>query len=379
MSVLLALLLLQDPQKVDEAIRLGCHWLLGRPKLPEVTHGPHKMRIDEFVLYTLVSAKHNPSDRRFQALLERVLNLPLDRTYNVSVRAMALAELDPARYQQELAKCAQFLVDNQCKTGQWGYGEPVPLPQTIPTSRTGPLKIRSKLKPIEIKRSKEFKPKDHGDNSNSQYAILGLRACLTALVVAPKDTILAAEQFWEKDQHEDGGWGYGEPGRNAPTPDISWGSMTAGGAGSLVILKYYLKRVWNEDRDWKTAASIGKAIQWLAAKWSGVENPNERNVGWHYYYLYAIERFGRLAELDKIGPHEWYPIGAKHLLATQNNDGSWKEEQWGGASPTAPALQAIKRELQPGLFMETCFAILFLRRGTPTARETLIETGDAKK
>jgi hypothetical protein len=65
---------------------------------------------------------------------------------------------------------------------------------------------------------------------------------------------------------------------------------------------------------------------------------------WHYYYLYALERAGRLAGVDFFGEHDWYGEGAEFLLSTQRDDGAWND----------------------GLLLDTCFALLFLRRGTPT-------------
>ena len=40
---------------------------------------------------------------------------------------MSLESYDRKKYQYRIAQCAQFLVDNQCKNGQWDYGEAVPL------------------------------------------------------------------------------------------------------------------------------------------------------------------------------------------------------------------------------------------------------------
>ena len=70
---------------------------------------------------------------------------------------------------------------------------------------------------------------------------------------------------------------------------------------------------------------------------------------WTYYYLYALERTGILAAIDKIGPHDWYLKGALRLLDTQNEDGSWTPK--GDAYPNQKT-------------WDTCFAILFLARAT---------------
>jgi hypothetical protein len=59
---------------------------------------------------------------------------------------------------------------------------------------------------------------------------------------------------------------------------------------------------------------------------------------------------------DRIGAHEWYPEGANHLLGTQQG-GVW------GGDKFAPQAN-------------TCFAILFLRRGTlPLKPPVAVATG----
>jgi hypothetical protein len=363
-----------DQKKVDDAIIKGVEWLLSQKDL---TGGKHNdkvnFRYDELVLLTVLESGWDRKDSRVTALVERVLRQPLDMTYHVSVRAMCLAAIDPMKYQQQLAECAQWLVDNQAENGQWGYGKKVNLPATFPTTGKGPipdietgLEVREpgRRKPKQIEISKRESTGDKaGDNSNSQYAALGIRACLSGLVVVPKETVKKAHDFWEKCQDANGGWGY-----NAVHHAISgqWGSMTAGAIGCLAIYKYYLARVWNENADWRKSTSIDKGIKWLAARLDFTKNPlYPYGNWWHHYWLYAIERAGRLLETETFVDKEWYPGGANWLLARQNADGSWQKEDWGRGS---------KEHFLPGLVSETCFAILFLRRATPRLDDT-IKTG----
>ena len=62
---------------------------------------------------------------------------------------------------------------------------------------------------------------DGGDNSNAQYAALGLRACHDSGIVIPKDVVRLARQWWIDAQHEPEdpkeayparGWSYDEKG-----------------------------------------------------------------------------------------------------------------------------------------------------------------------
>src|SRR5437867_2911211 len=75
------------------------------------------MPSDELVLLALSHAGIAENDPFFKTLLDRVLGSKLQRTYNVSVRAMLLAKLGAVAHKDRLAACARFLVDNQCVNG----------------------------------------------------------------------------------------------------------------------------------------------------------------------------------------------------------------------------------------------------------------------
>lgn len=392
-----------DQKKVDDAIEKGCRFLLAEVNrgLPGIkhTHG-HQLRYDELVCYTLLEAGWDRKDPTFRSLLTRVISNPLDKTYHVSLKAMCLAALDPFKYQQQLAQCAQFLVDNQAKNGQWSYGKPTNLPPPgsykpqekgpIQEIETGQIQVKDdqgklrKVGQIEIKAGQNV-GEDTGDDSNSQYAALGIRACLAGLVIVPRETILKAETWWEKSQKGDGGWGYsaGPDGNSGIPNEPAWGSMSAGGLGALVIFKYYRKRVWDDkDADWRRAPSVTRGAQWMGQNLTFSSNPKnpKENGGpkvWHHYWVYAVERAGKLLETEKFGSTEWYPPGAEWLLGRQNPDGSWQKEEWNDGGPVGAQASSMKEQLLPRLISETCFAILFLRRATPKMDETItIKSGD---
>ena len=86
---------------------------------------------------------------------------------------------------------------------------------------------------------------------------------------------------------------------------------------------------------------------------------NPKRDEWGYYYLYSVERVGRILQTEFIGPHEWYPKGAKHLIKNQMEHGGWI-----GAN----------QEKDPRL--ATSFALLFLTRATSTLSETIARGGD---
>ncbi len=330
-----------DPVKVDAAIKAGVENL--RTKVRKQPAATEKMR--ELVLLTLAHSGLRAGDPLFDELLKSILDEPLATTYRTSLQAMLLEEVDRATHQDRLFQCAQFLVDNQCKNGQWSYGAPTTYPEPPVESpgwdaATGPAVADPRGRPpvrrkIPVRKQREGP--DTGDNSNSQYAALGLRACHDAGIILPKEMLQKAARWWRENQYGESpagtavaprGWSYGPRG-NTP-----YGSMTAGAVGALVLCDHLL------GADWRKDDAVNSGMNWLRDNFTVTENP-KRHGQHHYYFLYALERACRLYPTETLGKAEWYPEGAIFLLRDQVRDGSW------GKSP-----------------VDTCFAILFLRRAT---------------
>jgi hypothetical protein len=362
-----------DQKRIDAAIRRGIEFLkgAGSPSAYNPDDAWHIPDSDELILLTLVHGDVEPGDPTFQKYLKRALEEPLHKNYKVCLQAMALEEIDRATYQGRIAQCAQHLVDNICQNGQWGYGNPSPVQKGIPTGgrkgvssggvrEYGPADGgRVKSPPnSKISISQTRFGGESGDNSNSQYAALGLRACHDANVVVPRATIALARKWWESalqmDKDKDnkvatgagisvppGGWGYRLAHNKEP-----YASMTAGATGALVIYDYIL------EKDWKKDPVVNAGLSWMAAHFSVDENTGGPShggsgpKGWLYYYLYALERLGILYDTETIGGHNWYAEGAKDLLEAQKPDGSWDASHY----------------KQP--VWDTCFAILFLKKAT---------------
>ncbi len=358
---LTALLLIQDPSKelqredviakvdrakVEAAIKKGVehlYWRVDNNALKPFDYQGEKQRYDDLVLLALVHAGANPNDPQFQKVLKNCLDGGLERTYSVSCQAMALVKLDKARYQWRIAQCAQFLVDNQCPNGTWNYGDPVAVDHIKPPAR--PPKPGTKALDRIIIRKRGEGPK-FGDNSNSQYAAMGLRAAHEAEIGLPHETVKAAADWWDKSQNDDGGWGYGAAGKD------SYGSMTAGGMASLSSLVHMLGSAPRFD------PRLARARKWIAERFTVSDNPKftmNPKDNHLYYWLYALERAGTLYGTELFGEHLWYPEGAKLILDQQKTNGSWNNYA-----------------------VDTCFAILFLRRATDDFRPP-VATGDKQK
>ena len=118
--------------------------------------------------------------------------------------------------------------------------------------------------------------------------------------------------------------------------------MTCAGICSTVICRAYLG-----EKDPVAAPKVGAGLAWLAANFSVNKNPG--SVQWPLYYLYSVERVGVFCSTERIGPHAWYPLGAKHLVGIQKPDGSWDVGEG-------------------NLEHQTAFALLFLTRATVPVR-----------
>jgi hypothetical protein len=196
------------------------------------------------------------------------------------------------------------------------------------------------------------------DNSNSQYALLGLSACMSAGVFPSPDTLQLAEKWWTDCQQEDGGWNYGSRGNKKP----SYGSMTAGGVSSLAICLQGGK----EKRDPLQDERVKRGITWLSQNLSFGNNPQGNNK-WHYYWIYGVERAGSLAGTDFFDGRPWYYEGSNALVSMQNADGTWGTGENDGVKIT-----------------DTCWAILFLRRASKQIQRKMVtytqdSHGDPKK
>jgi hypothetical protein len=152
--------------------------------------------------------------------------------------------------------------------------------------------------------------------------------------------------------------------------------MTAGGAGSVVICRSELLggNSYPATLDRKAEQSVRDGLAWLGLNFRVDTNPGSNGMAgphWHHYYLYGLERAGVLAGVDWMGRHDWYGEGAEYLLGTQREDGSWVRRVGGGQRGMRVAISSADH------CVTTCFALLFLKRGTaPVARGAVTRGAD---
>lgn len=145
------------------------------------------------------------------------------------------------------------------------------------------------------------------------------------------------------------GWAYFLPDE----PGQTWqktanGSMTASATAALFICKSHLEGSprWERELKPRVDQALRDGAAWLAKNYSVRSNPgSDKHL---FYYLYGFERAGILGLIGRFGEHDWYQEGCELFLSAQRNDGSWNA----GFSGTS------------GPIPDTCFALLFLARGT---------------
>jgi hypothetical protein len=162
-------------------------------------------------------------------------------------------------------------------------------------------------------------PEGSGDNSNSQFALLALYEAERAGVQVNRQVWEAARRYWEDCQNPDGSFGYHKsfPGT---------GSMTCAGITSLVITNDMIQPPDVEVTGQQINGCGGReadnspvlrALQWLGAGFSVDHNPSSDALtrdAWLFYYLYGVERVGRMTGNRFIGRHDWYREGAEKLV-----------------------------------------------------------------
>nr|WP_236621391.1 DUF4159 domain-containing protein [Rhodopirellula sallentina] len=185
----------------------------------------------------------------------------------------------------------------------------------------------------------------NGDPSNAQFAVLALGAAAERGIEVDPKVFQAAADYWRRIQLRRGGWSYG-----GPRPS---GSMTCAGIASLLICGSSLEDLDNgEDRlnccgGGDTDDALERGLDYLSEIFTVQANPGGELLS-YYYYLYAVERVGRLSGRRLIGNRDWYREGAERLVSLQDAfQGFWK----GGGV------------VESNRDIATSFALLFLSKG----------------
>ena len=257
-------------------------------------------------------------DPAMQKALIYVRSIKTRWTYTTALQTMVLCNAEPIDDKLKIAENVKWLQRTQARAGAgqggWGYS----------SQRGSP------------------------DPSNSQFAMLALYEAELAGVEVEERTWRMALNYWKNLQNENGSWGYNE--------HETTGSMTCAGIASVLIANQQIgegdARAAGADVECclphKTDDSVLRGLKWLGNHFSVRRNPGARiDGGWWLYYLYAVERTGRLSGQRFVGMHDWYREGAELLVERQDALGGWR----GNISP-----EAVDH-------VGTSLALLFLSKG----------------
>jgi hypothetical protein len=316
-------------EEVERAIREGVRFLKSQQRNDgSWTEVDDEARTGTTSLVTLAlltsgEAPESPHVARALTYLRNFDPRTLNSVYAVSLQTMVFAAARPKDDVVRIAANVAWLEESQLKPG-----DHAPWPGSW-----------------SYKNSKAR----HGDNSNSQYALLALNAATEVGVPVRKETWALARNYWKQFQQPDGSWSY------TPDTNNATGSMTCAGLSSLIITG--LKRfqgsevLVGEDRvdhcgEGGADRNVDLAVRWLAANFRVGENIGMGHQ-WKFYYLYGLERAGRLSGVRFFGNHDWYREGAEELVHEQDKFlGYWRGTLY---------------EREP--LIATSFALLFLAKG----------------
>jgi hypothetical protein len=261
-------------------------------------------------------------------------------TYTVALCIMLLDRVGDRRDRDLIQSLGTRLRDGQLGNGDWTY--------TVPLAQTGaPNRVLIT---------------GRGDNSNTQFAVLGLWIARRH-GVAVDDQLQRCGRFFENTFHQNsGGWGY--TANSSATPAMTCaglialaaahGSQTSlragvGAEGIKAAIKPDARpaagpRVGDRNDDARANPNllrdpkVQSALRYLKGTLQG-------NAGLQLgdlYYLWSIERVGVIYGMPKIGAVDWYAVGSDHAVRNQRADGSW-HRNWGSVPETSFVLLFLNR------------------------------------
>jgi hypothetical protein len=315
-------------KQVADAIQLGVKYLRGK----QLADG--SWEIDDFskvrpggwtclAMLALLNAGVPPDDKMIQKGLDYLRQQQPTFTYVRALQTMVYAEAGKTEDGERIQRNADWLIAAAIENGGdllgWTY---------TGGSRQAP------------------------DNSNTQYALLGLHAARTAGAKIPDAMWHKIRAFYLRTQTPEGGWVYARHHNNR-----SYLTMDTAGLCGLLIAGMELnsgreKLVFprqgsvhaNNCGNYQENGPIQRALAWISGPRFDIELSDKV-----YYNLYGIERAGRLSGQRFLGSHDWYREGCKFLVREQDK----KEGCWPG--------RGVQFDKWP--LINTSFALLFLSKG----------------
>lgn len=353
-------------------------------------YGANKRGGTALALLTLLMCDADKNDERIAQAFEQLKGMEMENTYSVACSLMAYE----ARYISEEEKRAYL--SNPDK--------PPEFKRNVSAEDREQMEILIAWLAANQNEGNPFYNYHRGgeggaerfDFSNTQYALLGLAAAQRCDIKIPagiiKRLVEGTMDYQQKmgpkfkrvigykpptDKRKEGkstyaskpvearGWNYSTKATwdKYSEEGNAYGSMTTAGLTCLLVgldvansmdAEAFKAEFGNKaaHQAWEKAVheSLECGMAWMEYWFSVTRNPNKGKT-WYLYYLYGMERVMMLAGVRYLGVFNWYNQGAACLVTTQAEDGGW------GSMP------------------DTCFALLFLKKGTVPSRRK-VTTGD---
>jgi hypothetical protein len=344
--------------------------------------------------YALLEAGVPANDPVIQKAAEyvRPKALASDFTYEISLVLLFLDRLGDRKDKKLIQTLATRLIAGQHHTGGWSYRCPVLdeggeqnllrvvglLSKGMKKGQTREQALRGLEIPPPLQALTVFRPNasllwqeppaskqtiadsavrfsevGRTDNSNTQFALLGLWAAQRhGLPVTPTFEIMTA-RFERSHLYPSGLWWYALDEEGGSRSMICVGLMGLAIGRGLGLAT--------------PGAGIGDkkdvhVLKGLAALSRRIGRPTGRMDKpapfYDLYYLWSVERVAMLYDLRTIGDKDWYRWGAESLVTNQAR-GGW----WSGMSPNLE--WAGKKNYDYRATLTTAFALLFLKRAHP--------------
>jgi hypothetical protein len=176
------------------------------------------------------------------------------------------------------------------------------------------------------------------------------------------------------------GWAYLRTSPDA-LENVTSGAMTACGVANLLMAREGLaaskrgKKAWDAAKlEPRATKAIDDGLAWLDKHWSAFTNPGHNPGYYDTYYLYALERAMDLLGRELLGGHAWYVEGAEELLRRTNPVKVPRLLDDKGGE-TDGVFWEVKNTHLPHDVLDTCFALLFLKRSTKSLSPVPATTG----
>jgi prenyltransferase beta subunit len=267
------------PEEVRDAIKHAVNFIEQQQRADGSwsDYGGYPGGVTALCTLALLNAGVPADDDHIQHALGRIERYSRPQlTYVTALQTMVYCQANPKQYLARIQRNADWLEATQIKEGPyrggWSY------------------------------------PQGSGDNSNSQFALLALHEAEHAGATVRYEAWARAKAYWEEAQNVDGSWGY-----HKKTPGT--GSMTCAGIASLIItsdrfrqpnVKVVGDQILCCQRADADDDRFERAMQWLGHTFTVSGNPGYPGQLWLMYYLYGVERVGRMTAQRFLGKHDWY-------------------------------------------------------------------------